>query len=139
MLLFSIDTCQGDSGGPLMMFAESKQWVLVGLTSNGIGCARNSSFGVYTRIAAFEDWIRMNTNQSYWISRVSPALTTQSVVKTPSSSINSSVDAIWQKLFILWKSINAKESIYSHGNNISTWNYYQVLCIFLLCLFSTGF
>ncbi|CAF3764259.1 unnamed protein product [Rotaria sordida] len=34
------DTCQGDSGGPLMMFSSNNQWVLVGVTSNGIGCAR---------------------------------------------------------------------------------------------------
>jgi secreted trypsin-like serine protease len=57
-----IDTCQGDSGGPLMMFASSNQWVLVGLTSNGIGCARAADSGVYTRVAAFQDWININTN-----------------------------------------------------------------------------
>ncbi|CAF1410386.1 unnamed protein product, partial [Rotaria sordida] len=34
------DTCQGDSGGPLMMFSSNNQWVLVGVTSNGVGCAQ---------------------------------------------------------------------------------------------------
>ncbi|CAF4831467.1 unnamed protein product [Rotaria sp. Silwood2] len=49
----SKDTCQGDSGGPLMMFNESNQWVLVGLTSSGIGCARAAYSGMYTRVAAY--------------------------------------------------------------------------------------
>ncbi|CAF1143889.1 unnamed protein product, partial [Adineta steineri] len=45
------DTCQGDSGGPLMMFSSSSQWVLVGLTSNGLGCAEAAYSGIYTRVA----------------------------------------------------------------------------------------
>ena len=58
------DTCQGDSGGPLMMFTSSNQWVLIGLTSNGIGCAEALYSGVYTRVAAFQDWINGYTNGS---------------------------------------------------------------------------
>ena len=59
------DTCQGDSGGPLMMFSPHNQWVLVGLTSYGYGCAQPDSSGVYTRVAAFQDWIKpfINTAQ----------------------------------------------------------------------------
>jgi hypothetical protein len=64
MFLF-LDTCQGDSGGPLMMFTSSRQWVLVGVTSNGYGCARPAYSGVYTRVAAYESWIKLNTNGSY--------------------------------------------------------------------------
>lgn len=51
------DTCQGDSGGPLMTLTESKQWVLIGLTSSGIGCARPNYSASYTRVAAYENWI----------------------------------------------------------------------------------
>jgi secreted trypsin-like serine protease len=50
-----------------MMFTQSNQWVLVGLTSFGEGCARINNSGVYTRVAAYEDWIRSYTNDSYWI------------------------------------------------------------------------
>ena len=49
-----------------MMFTSSGQWILVGITSNGIGCARPTSSGVYTRVAAFENWINSSTNGSYW-------------------------------------------------------------------------
>ncbi len=64
-IFFLIDTCQGDSGGPLMMFTSSKQWVLVGLTSFGDGCAQPAYSGVYTRVAAYESWIKLNTNGFY--------------------------------------------------------------------------
>ncbi|CAF4010081.1 unnamed protein product [Rotaria sordida] len=61
------DACQGDSGGPLMMFTSSNQWVLVGLTSSGIGCARARYSGIYTRVAVYKDWIQSYTNDSYWL------------------------------------------------------------------------
>ena len=60
-----LDTCQGDSGGPLMMFTSSRQWVLVGLTSFGEGCAKPQFSGVYTRVAPYESWIRFHTDGSY--------------------------------------------------------------------------
>jgi secreted trypsin-like serine protease len=59
------DTCQGDSGGPLMMFTQSQQWELVGLTSYGIGCAEPNYAGVYTRVAAFQSWIAATTGNAY--------------------------------------------------------------------------
>ncbi|CAF0979323.1 unnamed protein product [Rotaria sp. Silwood1] len=52
------DTCNGDSGGPLMMFTSSQQWVVVGITSYGYGCARPNFSGVYTRVVYYLDWIR---------------------------------------------------------------------------------
>lgn len=60
-----IDTCQGDSGGPLMMYTASRQWVLVGLTSFGEGCARPRSPGIYTRVAYYQNWIRAITNTTF--------------------------------------------------------------------------
>ena len=59
-----IDTCSGDSGGPLVGGTGSRAR-LVGLASMGVGCAgydgakaldRKVS-GVYTRIAAYLDWL----------------------------------------------------------------------------------
>ncbi|CAF3421992.1 unnamed protein product [Rotaria socialis] len=58
------DTCQGDSGGPLMMFTSSKQWVIAGVTSFGYGCAHPGYSGVYTRIAAYLDWIVSFINET---------------------------------------------------------------------------
>ncbi|UJR34760.1 hypothetical protein I4U23_027538 [Adineta vaga] len=74
---FGKDTCQGDSGGPLMQWrSDQKVWELVGITSHGVGCAERSYAGVYTRVAAYLDWI-----QAY-ASTPAPTLSTSSTVTT---------------------------------------------------------
>ena len=40
-----------------MMFTRSKRWELVGITSYGIGCAKPTYAGVYTRLTAFHTFI----------------------------------------------------------------------------------
>lgn len=80
----STDACQGDSGGPLMMFTLSNQWVLVGLVSNGIGCARPNYMGVYTRVAFYTEWIRTNTNDAF----VTPRNLTASDIHPPDDAIS---------------------------------------------------
>jgi len=46
------DSCQGDSGGPL-----TRQRVLVGLVSTGVGCGRKGVPALYTNVAHYADWI----------------------------------------------------------------------------------
>jgi hypothetical protein len=118
-----------------MMFTESKQWVLVGLTSNGIECGDDLYSGVYTRVAAFENWIRMNMNDSYWISRVIPALSRHSLVDSSSNLINFSFKSMLQNLIPAWKSASPNTPVYSHATNVSTWNYHRFLCTLLLFSF----
>ncbi|MEJ1157588.1 trypsin-like serine protease [Prosthecomicrobium sp. N25] len=55
------DACRGDSGGPLMMRVAGGGWVQAGIVSWGEGCGRAGIYGVYTRVAAFEAWIRQVT------------------------------------------------------------------------------
>lgn len=45
-----------------MIFTSSQQWVLVGVTSFGRGCAQPGYSGVYTRTAAYIDWINLFVN-----------------------------------------------------------------------------
>lgn len=53
-----IDTCNGDSGGPLLIADGEGGSIQVGLVSYGeIQCGKANSFGVYTRVAAFSDWV----------------------------------------------------------------------------------
>lgn len=56
-----------------MMFTPSNQWVLVGVTSYGQGCARAEYSGIYTRVAVYESWINSVTGGSYWPLSVSHA------------------------------------------------------------------
>ncbi|RKZ74498.1 MAG: hypothetical protein DRQ57_10920 [Gammaproteobacteria bacterium] len=52
------DSCQGDSGGPLVIKNESGDgWNQVGIVSFGDGCAQPGSYGVYTRVSIFNDFL----------------------------------------------------------------------------------
>jgi secreted trypsin-like serine protease len=48
-----VDTCQGDSGGPMFRRDNNNEWIQVGITSWGIGCARPRAPGVYTEVSTF--------------------------------------------------------------------------------------
>lgn len=57
------DACQGDSGGPLIIVWDENDistQFLVGVTSWGIGCARQGKFGVWVRTSTIIPWIAQN-------------------------------------------------------------------------------
>ena len=51
------DTCQGDSGGPLYAMGNG-EYIQIGVVSWGFGCAREDTFGVYTKVGNFFDWMQ---------------------------------------------------------------------------------
>ncbi|KAI8521425.1 protein kinase C signaling [Branchiostoma belcheri] len=52
------DSCGGDSGGPMSCQLDGR-WTMVGVTSFGDDeCGRPGSYGVYTKVSHYMDWIR---------------------------------------------------------------------------------
>lgn len=59
---------QGDSGGPLIFAPqEEDRFYLGGIVSFGYKCADPDFAGVYTRVAAFTEWISQNTKLSQYL------------------------------------------------------------------------
>ncbi|CAF0920177.1 unnamed protein product [Rotaria sordida] len=56
-------SCQGDSGGGLLYFKNGR-WYAGGVVSYAIGCGRQAFPTVFTKTAAYIDWIRTITNRS---------------------------------------------------------------------------
>jgi secreted trypsin-like serine protease len=55
------DACFGDSGGPLMVPSDDNNWLLTAVVSFGVGCAQPESYGVYTRVRPYLEWIESQT------------------------------------------------------------------------------
>nr|BAU69611.1 C1ra [Sphyrna zygaena]BAU69612.1 C1rb [Sphyrna zygaena] len=52
------DSCQGDSGGGFVVHQpESDSWFVTGIVSWGLGCGKEDTYGVYTRVSEYRDWI----------------------------------------------------------------------------------
>lgn len=51
------DSCKGDSGGPHATKYKNT-WFLTGIVSWGRGCAVEGTYGVYTRVSKYIDWLK---------------------------------------------------------------------------------
>ncbi|KAJ8392901.1 hypothetical protein AAFF_G00071050 [Aldrovandia affinis] len=51
------DTCGGDSGGAFVLQENERYWA-AGIVSWGINCGVQGTYGVYTRVGEYLDWIK---------------------------------------------------------------------------------
>ncbi|KAM9020761.1 uncharacterized protein PRD47_004353 [Ara ararauna] len=56
------DSCKGDSGGPHATKYKNT-WFLTGIVSWGKGCAVEGSYGVYTRVSRYIEWLKKHMLQ----------------------------------------------------------------------------
>lgn len=59
------DSCQGDSGGPLITRSADGQFSQIGVVSFGKGCGLKDGYGVYSKVSAFNDWLRATTGLQF--------------------------------------------------------------------------
>uniref|UniRef100_A0A8C2WI92 Complement component 1, r subcomponent n=1 Tax=Cyclopterus lumpus TaxID=8103 RepID=A0A8C2WI92_CYCLU len=57
------DSCQGDSGGPYSLREDGRFWA-AGIVSWGIDCGKQGTYGVYTRVANYIDWINKTMQEN---------------------------------------------------------------------------
>lgn len=55
------DSCQGDSGSPFALIDNERYWA-AGIVSWGVECGKKGTYGVYTKVTNYMDWIK-NTMQ----------------------------------------------------------------------------
>ena len=59
-----MDSCQGDSGGPFTLIDNEGQAWAAGIVSWGIDCGKVGTYGVYTRVTNYLDWINNTMQES---------------------------------------------------------------------------
>ncbi len=58
------DVCNGDSGGPLMANLGNGGYEQIGITSWGASCSDPGSYGAYTRLSKYKNWIKSKITSS---------------------------------------------------------------------------
>ncbi|KAM3614069.1 uncharacterized protein V6R79_009549 [Siganus canaliculatus] len=56
------DSCLGDKGGPFALEDDGRFWA-AGIVSWGVDCGQQGTFGVYTRVSNYLDWIRQTVEE----------------------------------------------------------------------------
>ncbi|XP_072317611.1 ovochymase [Eucyclogobius newberryi] len=59
----SRDACQGDSGGPFALWRTDHYWA-AGIVSWGVQCGMENSYGFYTRVQNYVEWIHKTMNEN---------------------------------------------------------------------------
>ncbi|XP_045900499.1 complement C1r subcomponent-like [Micropterus dolomieu] len=58
------DSCHSDNGGPFALSEDGLFWV-AGIVSWGVDCGQQGTYGVYTRVANYLDWINKTMQKKF--------------------------------------------------------------------------
>ncbi|XP_039661682.1 complement C1r subcomponent-like [Perca fluviatilis] len=58
-----LDSCQGDTGGPYALRDDGRFWA-AGIVSWGVDCGKQGTYGVYTRVTNYMDWINKTMQEN---------------------------------------------------------------------------
>ncbi len=59
-----MDSCQGDNGGPFALTDDDGRFWAAGIVSWGVDCGQRGTYGVYTRVANYLDWIKKTMQEN---------------------------------------------------------------------------
>jgi hypothetical protein len=68
------DSCFGDSGGPLMAQTAAREWLQIGITSWGEGCARQGLAGVYGHMSGLYGFVLTTLREDFEAPAGQPAV-----------------------------------------------------------------
>lgn len=57
------DSCQGDTGGPFTLLEDGRFWA-AGIVSWGVDCGKVGTYGVYTKVTNYLDWINKTMEEN---------------------------------------------------------------------------
>ncbi|XP_023282098.1 uncharacterized protein LOC111669859 [Seriola lalandi dorsalis] len=57
------DSCQGDSGGPYALYDNGRFWA-AGIVSWGVDCGKKGTYGIYTKVTNYMDWIKTTMEEN---------------------------------------------------------------------------
>jgi len=82
------DACSGDSGGPFTIQTLENRHYLAGVVSFGLGCARATHPGVYTKVSTYVPWIKnaLKSQQEVESSTTTTTTTTPATTTTTTTT-----------------------------------------------------
>ncbi|XP_054457936.1 serine protease 27-like [Anoplopoma fimbria] len=144
------DACQGDSGAPLVT-NNGFMWIQSGIVSFGLGCAKPTTPGVYTRVSEYQEWITdiigssepgfVTYNSSGVDSDLNSICSIVPYTNATTTTTNTATTAISKIPTTNTSSTYSTEdpksggSVFDSGVNVNHFSHFTSLCILVISLY----